>query len=247
MKSSVIAAICVTLFCISGTVYNAAAAGWQCEEGQVLYQADLTNGDVFKKDLDGFTIKRVLQPDAAVAKGKCNLQDVLKVTFPEAENNVQKRMLKLDLEFNTPLVSGYAFHVGDSPTNKLKAICSNDGSKDTPIIGVAFSSDLTWTVHANNLPGHWTAAEDSQEPCIIEHNYINSHVTLYIGDDPSVVPLEFKNKFILAALSGQGKDYIAVGMNRLIDGEEVDGAGLCHITITACDAPSADQTPIKSF
>ena len=189
MKSSVIAAICVTLFCISGTVNKAAAAGRtrQCKEVP-LYQADLKTGsgpgDIFNHD--GFTIESVLgplRPDTA-PKGKCNRQGVLKITFPEAEKDVQNHMLRFDLEFDTSFVSGHAFHVGNSLTNR--AIGGDDGNNDTPFIGEAFSSGPTWTVHTNDLSGHETvAAADSQEPYVVirEQNYITKYVTLFIGDE----------------------------------------------------------------
>ena len=250
MKSSIIAAICVMIFCISGTVNNAAADEMQCEGEVLLYRADLTDkesDDFFNAEyLDGFTIKSVLgqsRPDAA-AEGKCNLQDVLKITFPKADSGVQKRMLKFDLKFDTSIVSGHAFHLGDSCTNR--AIGGNDGGNSIPYIGEAFSSDLTWIVHTNDLPGHEDAAEDDGQYVVVEKpGYITDDVELFIGDEyirsdnhQSGGVLQYQGEYILAALSGQGPDYdIAVGMNRLIDGDDIDGTGLCHITISACDAP----------
>jgi hypothetical protein len=152
-------------------------------------------------------------------------------------------MLRFDLDFDTALVNGYTFHIGDSLTNRGKS--GDDGISNTsPYIGEAFSLDKTWTVHTNDLSGHETAAADNQEPYVVvrKQNYISNEVTLFIGDefisttnDPSAAPLEFQNEFIPAALREQGQDYdIAVGMNRLIDG--VDGVGLCNIAIIACDA-----------
>lgn len=247
MKFSIIAAICVMIFCISGTDNNAAATRMQCEEEVLLYRVDLTNGESYVFNRDGFTIKSVLglsRPDTA-ADGECNWQGVLKITFPEAEHGVQERMLRLDLEFDTSIVSGHAVHLGDSLTNR--ATGGDDGVNTTPYIGEAFSSGLTWTVHTNNLPGHGTIAADSQEPyvAIREHNYITNHVKLFIGnefirsDNHQSGVLQFQSGYIPAALSGQGQDYdIAVGLNRLIDGgDNIDGTGLCRITITACDAP----------
>ena len=258
MKFSIIAAICVMIFCISGTVNNAAADEMQCEGEVLLYRADLTNkesDDFFNaENLDGFTIKSVLgqsQPDAA-AEGKCNLQDVLKITFPKADSGVQKRMLKFDLKFDTSIISGHAFHLGDSCTNR--AIGDDDGGKSIPYIGEAFSLDRTWIVHTNDLPGHEDAAEYDGEYIVVkEDNYITDDVELFIGDEyirsynyqsgPGGV-LQYQSKYIPAALSGQGQDYdIAVGMNRLIDGKEIDGIGLCHITISACDAPTEGDAP----
>lgn len=251
MKSFVIAT-CLVLFCIN--IANVHMADIRmCEEGQtIIYTADLSSGidtiesqdDVTKSLRFDIDYRESLSKPSDTKQRKCNLQGVLKLTFPDAISDEQKKMLQFDLEFDPSLVSGTAFHIGDSLTNRR--MVGDDGINDTPFVGEAFTQDQTWIVHSN---------AQAQPPFVIveEPNYITNYVTVLLGDeyiasrssisvnDPNANTLEFPDnfvpaKFVPAALRGQAPDYdIAVGLNRPIDGEDLTGAGLCRITITACD------------
>ena len=243
MKSFVIAT-CLVLFCIN--IANVAAIR-MCENGQVIYEADLSKEMGGEPQYDAIKSLRFDVEDIvslSQPKRGCDSQGVLKLTFPDAISGEQKKMLQFDLEFEPSLVSGTAFHIGDSLTNRR--MVGDDGINDTPFVGEAFTQDQTWIVHSNALP---------QQPFVIvaEPSYITNDVTVLLGDeyiasvndpnDPNANTLEFPNNFVPAevvpaALRGQGPDYdIAVGLNRPIDGKDVTGShsGLCRITITACD------------
>ena len=173
--------------------------------------------------------------------GQCNLQSLLKLTYPNAINNEQRHMLKFDLEFDTTSVSGYAFHIGDSPTNR--GLLGGDADGPTSLNAEVFSFGQTLTVHAN------TQSQPNSSPYDRRPGYITNHVTITVGDEyttfqnDNVTPaLSYRGPHMLAALRGQvptsgTSDYdIYFGMNRLVNVQPdgtFSGAGLCSVRITA--------------
>ena len=245
-------AICLALLCIS-TAKAVINIQEQCTEGEVLYEVDLKRGVVHTmNDADDFVIveHHTLSRPVGAPMGQCNVQGVLKLTYPNA-NNVQTRMLKFDLEFDSP--SGYAFHIGDSPNNR--GLGGDDGIT-TSLNAEVFSEDDTWTVHTNAEPGHETVATDDVFLRVRDKKpgYITNQVTIAVGDECiafrngiSMQASDYQGQYMLAALRGQvptlpigaEPDYdIYVGINRLIKSQPIGapsgvGSGLCSIKITA--------------
>ena len=219
-------AIFLALLCI-GT-----AKDIPCKQGEVLYEVDLRTGDPSETPtiVDGFTIEVIepLSPPKGTPIRECKRQGVLKLTYPTP--NVQSRMLQFDLEFDTNSLSGYAFHIGDSPTNR--GLGGDAGT--TSLNAEVFSLGQTWTVHADT-------EQSNQVPYDQRLNYITNHITITVGNEYTtfnnyVMPvLSYNGPHMLAALTGTSDYDIYFGMNRLIhpqpDGT-FSGAGLCKVRIT---------------
>ena len=225
-------AVYLAFFCVTLTM--ATPCEQDCDEEQLIYQADLTSGQLTPQTSNG--IKVTLQKFTEQI-GSCNDQGLLKVTFPSVSDGVQKRRLKLVMEMDSSQVAGdFSFHIGDAKDNK-----GYGRSELTTHSAEVFNKGYDWRVNVNREPGH-EEVNAKGYPYIIE-DIIDGTVEVIIGDEYLKLDNEVeycsKEREFLFALSGQrpkrGKvDYdLYIGLNRPISGAARPDVhyGLCSVEI----------------
>ena len=201
--------------------------------GSRVFEADLTSGEYFIAPGSG--VAWTVTP--GTNGNNCNLQGVLKITYPTA--NPQRRLLRFELYFSRSN-SGFNFNIGDSTNNGY-----GGDAGQTSNAAEVHNVNKRWYVYSNILPGYLQYASSN---LLVDSlpDVISEHVTVTIGDEH----IEFDNhngtqrcydSRFLFTLGGQAATYgpvnydIFFGLNRVITSSFRSGTGLCRAVITALD------------
>ena len=244
--SPLAAYICyAVLFCSSTSNMCVESAGFCscCEktQGWPVFEVNLTSGEFYIAPESGIYWK--VQPPLIryPSRYTCNLQGVLKITFPFSINQMQRRFLRIDF-FLDSQATGWNYHIGDSKTNSGFGGDAGTTSNDAEVHNL----NKDWFVYSNELPGY---QDYTTSGFLVDrvNNVVTNRVTIIIGDEY----VEFDNNRgirrryrseYLFTLSGQKPtvgvvDYdIFVAMNRVIKPYvSRTGIGLCGVEIRALD------------
>ena len=173
-------AICVTFLCTNtAKVFSSSPSSCgQPQQGLLLFEADLTEGTHSIPDPTAVTMTQVLVPPAA-GSIECDMEGVVKITFPTATNGIQNRKIRVDLYFKPLSVppSGISFHIGDSVLNSGD-ITTPAGKYSAEVFGV----NNDWKVHTNKLPGRgeYTTGDVLAGSTL---SIISDHITVVVGDE----------------------------------------------------------------
>jgi len=198
------------------------------EDAQVVFDVNLTTGTYQIATNSGIAWTTF----PGTGGSNCNLQGVLKITFPQPIGGVQRQFLQFELYFASDATE-WNFNIGDSSNNGYGGDAGH-----TSNAAEVHNKNRSWYVYGNVLPGYQQLLVD------LLQNVITEHVTVTIGDEH----VEFDNhngthvcydSKYLFTLSGQTPTYgqvnydIFFGMNRVITTSSRSGTGLCRAVIKA--------------
>ena len=215
-------AVCMALLC------NTNAQRMECQEGALLYSANLEESIVFPPDddTDGFTVSPVVK--LYNQDGTDNAKGVVQITLPKKDPSIN-HAIKLVLYYDEDTVSGRGIHVSDSRAATAQV--------DPPFqFAEIFNFNRDLRVHTR---------DQEEVPFAVEEEYIARKVEteLVIGNQYAWIQsggIESLREYYstgLFRLSGkQSESYITVAMNRAIKGTSKSSIddGLKQIEIFAC-------------
>ena len=212
-------------------------------QDSIIFSADLTNGSYSIANGWKITWLKSLGSET----GKCNLQGVVKITFPPPINGQQKCKLKFDLhilESDLNKGNGWVFDISDSTNNGW-----GGDAGTTSNAAEVHNLQQRFLVYSNTLPGYQQYANG--QTLLVEQtfNAMSPFVTVTVGDefvefDNHLDPKKSYQSPYLFTLNGQQPTYgtanrdIFFSMNRVVYPYHYTsrtGVGLCKAVIKAVD------------
>ena len=223
------------------------------EEGLKIFEANLTSGSsCIKPQGSGITISWLRNLGTNQGRKKCNLQGVVRITWPSSINGKQKCRLKFDLHMLKDLSkgNGWNFDISDSTNNGYggDAGHSSNAAEVHNIRG-------NFLVYSNTLPSF---QDYTQKGLLVDQqvNVTTNNVTITVGDEfvyfdnRRGIQRSYRSPYLFT-LNGQPTtkgtpDYnIYFSMNRVVypySSTRRTGIGLCKAVIRAVDC-GLDQNP----
>ena len=206
-----------------------------CEEGRLIFDADLTSGNSHIAPANGLSWRSsLIDPSSS---SSCDRQGVLAIDFRQAcGGNTQTCKLRFDFSF-APGHSGWNFNIGDSSNNGY----GGDGGHTSNAAEV-HNINQNFFVYSNTLPGYASYSQDGHLNVDNVANVVNGNFTVVIGDEfvmfdnSNGIQRAYQSRYLFT-LNGQPTTYgtpdylISLGMNRVITSNFRSGTGLCRATI----------------
>lgn len=220
---------------------NSACSSCCHESGRQLFEVDLSSGQSNITPESGISWSKVItDPNSQI---DCDMQGVLKIIFPAADNHKQTRKLQFDLYFSSNR-SGFLFDIGDSTVNGY----GGDAGHSSNAAEVHSINEGLY-VYSNILPGYTSYVTNH---LLVEStaNALSDHVTVIIGDEyvkfdnNRGLQKTYQSQYLFT-LRGQPTLYgpvdyvIYFSMNRVIypfSFASRTGSGLCRAVIKALDS-----------
>ena len=209
-----------------------------CGEGRLIYDANLTSGNLFIAQGLGLTQTHSLYDPSA--RQNCDLQGVLRIDFRSACNDVQNCKLRFDFYFQF-IHAGFNFDIGDSTNNGY-----GGDAGDTSNAAEVHNVGESFLVYSNNLPGYGDYANSRTLLVDQVRNVVTDHFTVTIGnefvmfDNNNGVQRSYRSRYLFT-LNGQSTTYgsvdylLSLSMNRVITSNFRSGTGLCRAVIRTLD------------
>ena len=224
------------------------------EQGVKIFEADLTSGISAITMASGTKVSWLKTLGTNRGSLKCNLQGVVRITFPSSLNGKQNCRLKFDLLMLKDLSkgNGWNFDISDSTNNGW----GGDAGHSSNSAEVHNRRD-SFLVYSNNLPGYGEFSDTTSLLADNQDKIITNNMTITVGDEY----VHFDNQCgsqrgyrspYLFTLNGQATTYgtpdydIYFSMNRVVypySSTSRTGTGLCKAVIRAVDCGPPPARP----
>ena len=212
-------------------------------QGNIIFSADLTNGSYYIANGWQISWLKSLGPET----GKCNLQGVVKITFPPSNNGQQNCKLKFDLhilESDLNNDKGWVFDIADSTNDGFGGDAGHSSN-----CAEVHNQRQRFLVYSNTLAGYQQYTNAQSLKVADTHNAMSPFVTVTVGDefvefDNHLDPIQQYQSPYLFTLNGQATNKGSVNrdiffsMNRVVyphASTSRTGVGLCKAVIKAID------------
>ena len=216
------------------------------EQGVKIFEADLTSGSSDITTASSAKVSFLRNLGTNQGSETCNLQGVVRITFPSSINGKQNCRLKFNLQMlkDVSKGNGWNFNIGDSTNNGY----GGDAGQSSNSAEVHNLRDR-FLVYTNTLPGYTEYAENG---LLVDQqfNVITNNMTITVGDEfvhfdnHRGIQRSYSSPYLFtlngqATTKGSPNYDIYFSMNRVAYPFESTtsrtGTGLCKAVIRAVD------------
>ena len=216
------------------------------EQGVKIFEADLTSGSSNITTASSVVISSLKTLGTNPGNETCNLQGVVRITFPSSLNGKQNCHLKFNLHLlkNLSQGNGWYFNIADSSNNGY-----GGDSGHTSNAAEVHNRHGAFSVYTNTLPGY---TDYSKNGLLVDHqvDVMTNNVTVTVGDEfvnfdnHRGIQQSYSSPYLFT-LNGQTTAHgspnydIYFSMNRVVYPWQSttgrSGIGLCKAVIRAVD------------